>query len=70
MPVGSMPYLTRSGDPSRTERSSFLTNSASGTICFDAAAEDLELLGDIPHRRASLHFGEQAGAGNRFPIGE
>ncbi len=33
MPVGSMPYLTRSGRFSRTERSSFLRNSASGTIC-------------------------------------
>ena len=32
MPVGSIPYFTRSGRFSRTERSSFLMNSASGTI--------------------------------------
>src|SRR5262245_43571008 len=32
MPVGSMPYLTRSGFPVLTLRSSFLRNSSSGTI--------------------------------------
>src|SRR5262245_48928323 len=32
MPVGSMPYLTRSGVLVATERSSFLTSSFSGTI--------------------------------------
>ena len=49
MPVGSIPYLTRSGRSWRTDRSSFLRNSGSGTICFHAALEDPELLGDILH---------------------
>src|SRR5271157_3929554 len=33
IPVGSMPYLTRKGWFARSDRSSFLRNSSSGTIC-------------------------------------
>src|ERR1700733_8207384 len=33
MPVGSIPYLIRSGLPVLTLRSSFLRSSSSGTIC-------------------------------------
>ena len=60
MPVGSMPYLTRSGLPVLTLRSSFLTQLVLGDDLLDAAADQGELFVDGFHGeslavRAAVH---------------
>ena len=49
MPVGSMPYLTRSGLPVATLRSSFLTQLVLGHDLLDAAADQGQLFVDRFH---------------------
>ena len=59
IPVGSMPYLTRRGRFSRTDRSSFLRNSAFGNDLVDSAFQDRKLFGNVPHRAIKLHGDRQ-----------
>ena len=72
MPVGSMPYLTRSGRFSRTDRSSFLRNSGFRDDLVDSAFQDRKLFGNVPHGAIKLHGDKdfrdsQASARTRAP---
>ncbi len=51
MPVGSIPYFTRSGRFSRTDRSSFLDEFGLGHNRLDATLQDRKLLPNIPHAK-------------------
>ena len=54
MPVGSMPYLMRSGLPVATLRSSFLRSSAKGSICSRTALDQGKLFIEGLHNRPSV----------------
>ena len=49
MPVGSIPYFTRNGLPSRHRRCELLAKFGLGHDLVDSAFENPQLLGHVPH---------------------